>query len=107
MSQYLEKSAGLSESQLAHISQLEQSCNHFEGLTMKLNWATLSSRPINEVNDFLFYVDDKPVGYLALYIFNKSQAEVSAMTHPNYRQQGIFKQLLAAIGIGYTDDEST
>jgi ribosomal protein S18 acetylase RimI-like enzyme len=96
MSQRLEKRAGLSESQLAYIRQLEQSCNQFEGLTMKLNWATLRSRPTNEINDFLFYEDDnKPVGYLALYTFNKKEAEVSAMTHPDYRQRGVFKQLLA------------
>lgn len=98
MSQHLKKNAGLNQSQLAHIRQLEQICNQFEGLTMKLNWATLRSRPTDEVNDFLFYINDKPVGYLALYIFNKRQAEVSAMTHPDYRQRGIFKQLLAAAG---------
>jgi ribosomal protein S18 acetylase RimI-like enzyme len=96
MSQRLEKSAGLSESQLAHIRQLEQACNQFEGLTMKLNWATLHSRPTDEINDFLFYADGKPVGYLALYAFNKKEAEVSAMTCPGYRQQGVFKHLLEA-----------
>jgi len=96
MSHRLEKSAGLKKSQLAHIRQLEQLCNQFEGLTMKLNWATLHTRPTNQVNDFLFYIGDKPVGYLALYVFNKRQAEVSAMIDPTYRQRGIFKQLLAA-----------
>ena len=96
MRQRLDKGTGLSKSQLGHISQLEQACNQFEGLTMKLNWATLRSRSFTEVNDFLFYIDDEPVGYLALYIFNKHQAEVSAMTHPEYRQQGIFSRLLAA-----------
>lgn len=93
--QCLEKSYGLNDSQLAHIRQLEKVCNQFEGLKMKLNWNSLQRRPTNEINDFLYYEADKLVGYLALYSFNKKEAEVSAMTHPDNRQRGIFKQLLA------------
>jgi ribosomal protein S18 acetylase RimI-like enzyme len=97
--QGLEKCYGLNEVQLAEIRQLETTCNQFEGLTMKLNWDTLTSRPADQVNDFLYYANDALVGYLALYGFNQHEVEVSAMTQPQYRQRGIFKQLLAAASL--------
>ncbi|MCL4295799.1 MAG: GNAT family N-acetyltransferase [Anaerolineae bacterium] len=96
MTQNLEISYGLNETQLAQIRQLETACNQFEGLTMKLNWSTLRDRPKDQNNDFLWYADGQLVGYLALYVFNQREAEISALTHPAYRRQGIFKQLLAA-----------
>lgn len=96
MGQHSVRSYGLNQAQLADIQQLETVCNQFEGLTMKLNWSTLQNRPPDHCNDFLWYADGQLVGYLALFGFNQSEAEVSAMTHPAYRRQGIFKQLLAA-----------
>ncbi len=99
MRQGLEKCYGLNEVQLVEIRQLEAICNQFEGLTLKLNWHTLASRPADQINDFLYYANGALVGYLALYGFNQHEAEVSAMTHPQYRQRGIFKQLLGAASL--------
>jgi ribosomal protein S18 acetylase RimI-like enzyme len=96
MTQNPKKSYGLSEIHLAQIRRLETTCNQFEGLRMKLNWSTLQDRPKDQNNDFLWYADGQLVGYLALYAFNEREAEISALTHPAYRRQGIFKQLLAA-----------
>ena len=62
---------------------------------MKLNWNRLHSRPSDELSDFLFYADGTLVGFLALYIFNSREAEISAMVAPAYRRQGVFSQLLA------------
>ncbi len=86
--------AGLSHSQLEQIKQLEEQCNQHERLTMKLNWSRLQNRPTDQINDFLYYHKEQLVGYLALYGFQPKEVEVSAMTHPNYRQHGIFAQLL-------------
>src|SRR5262245_34367398 len=96
MRQFIQQSFGLSQAQLADIRQLETICNQFEGLTMKFNWNTLQDRPPDQGNDFLLYAAGQLIGYLALYGFNYKEAEISAMTHPHYRRQGIFKQLLAA-----------
>ena len=96
MNQYLEKSKGLNETQYSQIRQLEAQCNQFDGLAMKLNLNTLRHRPDDEVNDFLFYNGAHLVGFMALYIFNAQEVEISAMTHPDYRRQGIFSRLLAA-----------
>jgi ribosomal protein S18 acetylase RimI-like enzyme len=98
MEQGLEKSHGLNQAQLEQIRQLERVCNEFEGLTMKLNWNTLNSRPTNQVNDFLYYANGVLIGYLALYGFNPYEAEISAMTHPRYRRRGVFRHLLVAAG---------
>jgi len=99
MRQHFEKSYGLNETQLADIEQLETACNQFEGLTIKLNWSMLQDRPREQSSDFLYYADGQLVGYLALYGFNQREVEVSAMTHPEHRRQGIFKQLLAAANL--------
>lgn len=96
MNQRLEPSPGLSPRQLDDIRRLEERCNAFEGLTMKLNWSRLKNRPPDEINDFLFYAGDRLVGYLALYVFNPREAEVAVAVHPDYRRQGIFRRLLAA-----------
>ena len=96
MSVTLETSYGLNHTQLDQIQQLEQACNRFEELTMKLNWNSLKNRLPGEINDFLYYEDGRLAGYLALYAFHQGEAEVSAMTHPNYRRRGVFKQLLNA-----------
>ena len=99
MKQHFEKSYGLNETQIADIQQLETACNQFEGLAMKLNWSMLQDRPKEQSSDFFYYADGQLVGYLALYGFNQREAEVSAMTHPEHRRQGIFKQLLAAANL--------
>ncbi len=91
----LEQSYGLNPVQLVQIQQLESVCNQFEALTMKLNWMTLRDRPQDQGNDFLAYADGQLVSYLALYGFNQREAEISGMTHPAYRRQGIFRQLTA------------
>jgi ribosomal protein S18 acetylase RimI-like enzyme len=92
----LQPSCGLSEQQLSAIEQLAKRCEQFEKLSMKLNWSQLRRRPFDEVNDFLYYVDGKLVGYLALYGFGKREVEISAMVDPGYREHGIFKALLSA-----------
>ncbi|HXW01178.1 MAG TPA: GNAT family N-acetyltransferase [Anaerolineae bacterium] len=99
MQYHFEKSYGLNETQLVDIQRLETTCNQFEGLAMKLNWSTLHDRPKEQSSDFLYYADSQLVGYLALYGFNQREVEVSAMTHPDHRRQGIFRQLLAAANL--------
>ena len=96
MNERLQKSAGLNEQQLAEIRGLGVACNEYEGLTMKLNWDLLRNRPQSLVNDFLYYRDGELIAYLALYTFNGREAEVSAMTLPQQRRQGIFTRLLTA-----------
>jgi ribosomal protein S18 acetylase RimI-like enzyme len=95
MGQRIDSSYGLNQKQIDEIKALEEVCNRFEDLTMKLNWDMLTSRAKNEVNDFLVYENEELVGYLALYVFRDSEAEVSAMVHPKHRRKRIFRKLLS------------
>ncbi|GAC1400788.1 MAG: GNAT family N-acetyltransferase [Ktedonobacteraceae bacterium] len=84
---------GLSQIELAEIEALAAICETYEHLHMKLNWNTLSSRPKDQTNDFLYYDGGVLVGFLAFFSFNLLEGEVSGMVHPEYRRKGIFTQL--------------
>ncbi|WP_139488868.1 GNAT family N-acetyltransferase [Brevibacillus dissolubilis] len=87
---------GLSPEDLAEIKALRDICNTYEDLTIKLNWDMLSNRPADQTNDFLFYQDNQLIGFLGTYTFGRQEAEISGMVHPDYRRQGIFRQLTDA-----------
>ncbi|MFD0694044.1 GNAT family N-acetyltransferase [Paenibacillus sp. GCM10027628] len=88
--------AGLSPQELEEIRALWNICNDHEQISIKLNWSTLSSRPVGVTNDFLFYENDRLVGFLAIYSFLSTEVEISGMVHPKARRQGIFSQLVQA-----------
>lgn len=99
MAYIIKSRAGLSLLELQQIQALARACEQYEGLTMKLNWSLLHTRPPNLVNDFLCYQHSKLVGYLALYTFDGTpQAEASVMVHPAHRQWGLCRRLLKAAG---------
>lgn len=87
---------GLSEQDLQEIRKLAEACNELEGITLKLNYDMLASRPANETNDFLFYDRGVLVGFLGIYCFRSTEAEISGMVHPEYRRKGIFSKLVNA-----------
>lgn len=95
MGQRIESSTGLNKKQLDEIKKLEEICNSYEELSMKLNWDMLNNRSADEVNDFLLYENNELVGYLGLYVFRDSEAEVSAMVHPNHRRLNKFRKLIS------------
>ncbi|MDD7795152.1 GNAT family N-acetyltransferase [Clostridium sp. 'White wine YQ'] len=90
------KANGLTKEELQAIKELEEECNSYEELNMKLNWDMLESRAKNQVNDFLYYEDDKLIGFLGMYGFgsNPKEIEATGMVHPSYRRKGIFKELM-------------
>lgn len=92
----LNKSKGLTPTQLAAIEQLEKVCNEADGLAMKFNPNRLRNRSEEETNDFLYYDGETLIGYLALYSFSRAEVELNGMVHPAYRRRGIFSQLVAA-----------
>ncbi|MBA2941683.1 GNAT family N-acetyltransferase [Paenibacillus sp. CGMCC 1.16610] len=86
--------AGLSPQELKEVRDLWETCNRHDHIEIKLNWGTLSDRPPGVTNDFLFYRDDRIVGFLAIYSFLSTEVEISGMVHPEARNQGIFGQLV-------------
>ena len=87
---------GLIAAEIGEIVHLAQLCNQHEGLDVKLIWTMLQDRPADQINDFLYYSDGQLVGFLALFIFNAREAEVSGMVHPAYRDHGIFSAVFEA-----------
>ncbi|UJF33585.1 GNAT family N-acetyltransferase [Paenibacillus hexagrammi] len=47
-------------------------------------------------NDFLYYDQGRLVGFLAVFSFQSSEAELTGMVHPDYRRRGIFSGLRQA-----------
>lgn len=86
--------AGLSPQELEEVRKLCEVCNSHDHIEIKLNWSTLSDRPAGVTNDFLFYQNDRIVGFLAIYCFMSTEVEISGMVHPEARRQGIFDQLV-------------
>lgn len=94
MKQGIYARAGLSPEELEEVRALWELCNKHEGIDIKLNWGTLSSRPAGVTNDFVYYENDRIVGFLAIYSFLSTEVEISGMVHPEARRRGIFNQLV-------------
>ncbi|MDR6884725.1 GNAT family N-acetyltransferase [Bacillus sp. 3255] len=94
MKQGIVSRAGLSPQELEDVRKLWETCNRHDHIDIKLNWSTLADRPAGVTNDFLFYQDDRVVGFLAIYSFLSTEVEISGMVHPEARNQGIFGQLV-------------
>lgn len=84
----------LSKDQKKEIEELQKICNDIENLESKVFLS-------NEINFdktlpcfFLAYEDDKLISFLTTFIPQKQEAEISAFTHPDYRRQGHFYELL-------------
>jgi ribosomal protein S18 acetylase RimI-like enzyme len=95
LQEFIEKQ-GLTEEELQRIKLLAEVCNEDEGIRLKLNWDMLQERPAGETNDFLVYENGELVGFLGIYSFRSTEAEISGMVHPQHRRKGIFTKLVQA-----------
>jgi len=87
---------GLTEQELHDIRILADICDALDGIKLKLNWISLQTRSVHETNDFLIYENGDLIGYLGIYSFQASEAEISGMIHPLYRRRGLFTKLVDA-----------
>lgn len=94
MKQGIYARAGLDPQELEDVRALWEVCNAHESIDIKLNWGTLSSRPAGITNDFVYYENDRIVGFLAIYSFLSSEVEISGMVHPEARRRGIYSSLV-------------
>lgn len=78
---------------LKDIEELQQRCEQYEGITLKLNWDMLRQPPEAGGAEWLVtYEDNLLVGFIGLYGF-ASEMEVCGMVRPGYRRRGIFTSL--------------
>ncbi len=80
--------------ELEQVGELANLCNLYDGIQLKLNWSMLKERSGKEYSDFLFYEEDQLVGFLGIYQFQSTEAEISGMVHPKHRRKGIFTRLV-------------
>ena len=82
----------LTEKQLFDVYVLQDICEDYDDIELKLNWETLKTR--TEQMDFFHYEENRLVGFLGVYKFGE-EYEICGMVHPDYRKKGIFTQLLS------------
>jgi GNAT superfamily N-acetyltransferase len=85
------------------ISNLKNTCIDYDKTHLKLeidyklsNGKTYSNK-MNMINEFMFYDDNKLVGYAGICDFGGDEIEVNGMVHPEYRRRGIFTRLFSLV----------
>ena len=73
-------------------------CEHDEiNLKIELNYKISMTKNaemgLKEINEYLYYVENDLVAYLEISSFGGNNAEISGMTHPNFRRKGFFSKL--------------
>ncbi|MBE6052632.1 MAG: GNAT family N-acetyltransferase [Clostridium sartagoforme] len=90
----------LEDKDIQEVKNLEDVCINEDKVNLKLE---LSYRKeINkdyknnrsDINEFLFYINNKVVGYIGISCFGGNIAEINGMVHPLHRRQGIFTILI-------------
>lgn len=94
MIKQLTKVSRLHKNEWRAIKNLIDFCGEHDKFKIKAYWHILQDRLTNEFNDFLYYIDGNLIGYLGLFTFSSNEAEMTAVIHPKFRQQGIFKKML-------------
>ena len=92
----LELARGLSPRALHAIADLELRTVQADGGRLKLEWAELNNRTSLQVEDVLYWDDDRLLGFLGLYAFGPPTVEIAAMVDPATRRRGIATSLLEA-----------
>lgn len=83
------------------IKKLEEICiKHDEtSLKLELDYKLSVSSPKDtdeiNINEFMFYDEEKLVGYLGICDFGGSELELNGMVHPDYRRMGVFRKLFS------------
>ncbi len=87
--------------QITHLMELccqQEKINLKLELDYKLHLASIADRNTDklssDLNEFLYYVEEKLVAYLGICCFDGITGEITGMTHPDYRGQGFITRLL-------------
>jgi ribosomal protein S18 acetylase RimI-like enzyme len=90
----------INEKDYNEISVLYEICSENDKVNLKLeldyklNMLKNFEIGLNNINEFLYYINDELVSYLGISSFGGGAAEINGMTHPKWRRKGIFKKLL-------------
>lgn len=93
----------LDEHDYNDIHSLAEICRKHDNVTLKLeieyklSLGSEKSGNINSINEFMYFDNEKLIGYLGICDFGGDTIEVNGMVHPQYRRQGIFKKLYSYV----------
>lgn len=100
---YLKLKETLDKNDYEDIKQLEKCCFERDKTTLKLeldcklNSLQVRNTSTEDVNEFMYYNEDRLIGYIGIGCYGGDTIEVNGMVHPNYRRMGIFKKLFSLI----------
>ncbi|HOG63788.1 MAG TPA: GNAT family N-acetyltransferase [Sedimentibacter sp.] len=85
------------------INNLQNICTDYDKthlkieIDYKLGKGDKNSENMNFINEFMFYDDNKLVGYAGICDFGGDEIEINGMVHPDYRGRGIFTRLFSLV----------
>lgn len=85
------------------IKALEKLCIETDNTSLKLeidyklNKSDEKSESLRNINEFMYYEDNKLIGYIGICQFGGCDLEVNGMVHPAYRRNGVFKKLFSLV----------
>nr|WP_275297785.1 GNAT family N-acetyltransferase [Clostridium sp. YIM B02551] len=87
----------LDENVIKSIRELEQVCKTYDKLSgeMFLDNSLNFSKDVNNI--FLAYENNQLVSLINIFVPTRHEAELSAYTHPDYRNRGYFRELLTSV----------
>ncbi|HVB22729.1 MAG TPA: GNAT family N-acetyltransferase [Ktedonobacteraceae bacterium] len=89
----------LTEAEMAEVTALVALSKIYDGIDLTLLLEMMKDRTGSDTNDFLYYVDGKLVGALALDSFGTEDKEMTGFVHPDYRRKGIFSALVHEVKV--------
>lgn len=82
----------LDKKQLTELSFLEDLCSKYDNLNFKMEWSYVKQEFTDE--RFLLYIENNIIlGYLGIYSYHETEAEILCFVHPEHRLNGIGRTL--------------
>lgn len=81
-----------SSQQIDQIRMLEQQCKIFDSSSLRVGVESLTAIDGDEA--FLCKIEDQLIGFLSWYTSDGIEANINGMVHPEFRRQGVFRDLL-------------
>jgi ribosomal protein S18 acetylase RimI-like enzyme len=97
--QYIVLKKYINEKDYEEINKLSELCIKHDNINLKLELEyRLQARKDYEknpqdINEFLYYVNDSLIGYIGIASFGGNLGEINGLVHPQWRRKGIFKKL--------------
>lgn len=84
------------------INALEKLCLEEDKIALKLELDYKLKKgedkhKLDAINEFMYYEEDKLIGYIGICDFGGEALEVNGMVHPKYRRMGVFKKLFSLV----------